>query len=237
MKKITALLLALVLSLVCCIAVVSCDDDNSGNGNGGNGDNSGNGGNGGISSVVSIYDLVKNVNATKIVTGATVTATNGDDLSASVITERNGNDSITSYAYRRYATPAESLANNNFDRIVEENVTIYCKDGLYSTDGISWKVEVPTTLDVKFDLREEYLTNPNVSEDGNELTATLSAENAKNVFGTDMSASGDITLKVVSNGIMLYTVELTYTTTSGSSVYIKTTYTNQPITLEFPSAE
>lgn len=229
MKKITALLLALILSLVCCIAVVSCDDESDPGSDGGN--------YGGAGSVVSIYDLVKNVNATKIVTGATVITTDGDDLSASVTTERNGNDSITTYVYRRYATPAESLENNSFDRIVEENVKIYCKDGLYSTDGINWRVEVPTVLDVKFDLREEYLTNITISEDGNELTATLSKENAKAVFGTDMSASGDITLKVVSNGIMLYTVEITYTTAPGTSVYIKTTYTNQPITLEFPSAE
>ncbi|MBQ8372334.1 MAG: hypothetical protein IJX38_05320 [Clostridia bacterium] len=188
--------------------------------------------------VSDVCGLVASAAPTKVVTKATIVAANGDDLSSSLITEIEGSNSISTYTYKYYPTPAESLENGSFDRIATKTDVIYYKNGLYSVDGgASWEAAAPSALSVKFDLDEAYLTGAQLDDDGTVLTATVNSENAVNIFGTDMEAESDIAITVTTNGVNLYMVELSYTTASGATVEIQTTYTYQPISLEFPSAE
>ncbi len=188
--------------------------------------------------VSGVCDLVASAAPTKVVTKATIVAANGDDLSSSLITEIEGSNSISTYTYKYYPTPAESLENGSFDRIATKTDVIYYKDGLYSVDGgKSWVAAAPSALSIKFDLQESYLTDTQLAEEGAVLSAKVNAENALKIFGTDMEADGDIAITVTTNGVNLYMVELSYTTASGATVNIQTTYTYQPLSLEFPSAD
>jgi hypothetical protein len=75
-----------------------------------------------------------------------------------------------------------------------------------------------------------------LSKDGRTLTALVTPENAAAVFGTDLATSGDVTLKLISNGTYITGLNVTYSTVEGAMVEINTSYSYNVITLEFPDS-
>ncbi len=217
MKKIISLILTLTLAFSCFAVLTACGDEEE-------------------DTSPTVYEIVKTSAPTKIVTMVTFVDANGEDLGGTYTMQIQGEDSIFEYEYRRYRTPEEGVAEGSTDPIKTVSGKVYYKDHLYSSsEGDEWDASATLSSDVKLDLQEAYLTSPTVSEDGTTLTATLTAENALKVFGTDLSANGDIAITVTTNGTNLTGIVLTCTTASGAEVIVRTSYSYNPIELVFPA--
>jgi hypothetical protein len=108
------------------------------------------------------------------------------------------------------------------------------KDGQFSYDDCAtWEGGGLGYLEYSLDLTKEKLSECTVSKDGKTLTAKVAASDAKRVFGTAISAEGDIDLTVVTSGTDLYSVSIRYTTTTGALVTIETSYESLDITLDY----
>lgn len=220
MKKFISLLLTLVLAFSCFAVLTACkggEDEPA--------DDS-----------AKICDTVKTSSPTKIVTVVTYTDAKGEDLGGKYTTMIQGEDSIFEYEYRRYRTPEEGVADGSTEPIKTLTGKIYYKDHTYSAEGDQWDASTAVSADIKLDLQLEYLTSPTVSEDGTTLTATLTSENATKVLGTDLAAQGEISITVVTNGTNLTGIVLSCTTKTGAEVIVRTSYSYNPIELEFPKA-
>lgn len=223
MKKIICLILALVMSLACVFALAACGDEPDPTPDGGDNTNK----------TPAIYGIVTGSAPTKIVTHVDYVDAQEEDLSGTYTMTIEGNNSIFEYVYKRYSTIEEGVAED-CGRIKTVEGTIYYKDGQYSFDGEEWGAEAPTASDLKFNIDPEVLTNATISEDGCTLTATLSKETALAVIGTDLSAEGDVSLVVETNGTYLTRVTIECVTASGGEMKITTSYSYNPITLVFP---
>lgn len=218
MKKIICMLLTFVLALSCFAVLTACGDDE-------------------VEVGPTVYEIVKTSEPTKIVTLVSFTDAKGVDLGARYVTEIEGENSIFEYEYKRYRTPEEGVADNSDEPVKTLAGKVYYKDHLYLTsEGDEWEAASANGVTATFDLKEEYLTSPALSEDGSTLTATLTAENAAKVFGTDLKANGEIALTVTVVGTSLTGVTVSYTTASGATVVIRTSYSYDTITLTFPEA-
>jgi hypothetical protein len=108
------------------------------------------------------------------------------------------------------------------------------KDGQFSFDECAtWQGGGLGYLEYDLDLSAEKLASYTVSSDGKTLTAKVAAADAKRVFGTAVSAEGEIDLTVVTSGTDLYSVSIKYTTTTGALVTIETSYESLDITLDY----
>ena len=222
MKKIISLLLSLTLILGCVLALGSCGGEEEPP----------------VVENVSIYDVAKASAPTKTVTLVSYLKANGDTLTDNYVMTVEGNNSIFEYNRTRMLTPEEAIELGADSRYYTEPTQyIYYKDGLYSTDGSNWAAVAPSTAIIKFDLKEEYLTEVSITEDNTELVAKISAENIKNVFGVELDVDGDFTITVESNGVNLSMVRVSGKTGSGASISINTSYTYSKQTLKFPSVE
>ena len=220
MKKIISMLLTFVLALSCLTALVAC---------GGGDDDEG--------AAPTIYEIAKESKPTKIVTLVDFTDAKGEDLDGRYVMEINGEDSIFEYEYKRYRTPEEGVADNSDEPVKTVSGKVYYKDHLYlSGEGDEWEASTATGVTAAFDLKEEFLTSPTVSEDGCTLTATLTAENANKVFGSDLKVEGTANLTVTVVGTSLTGVTVSYTTVSGATVVIRTSYSYDVVELVFPEA-
>ena len=213
MKKGLCLILALTLCLGSVFALASCKKEKD------------------------IYDIAAELAPTKTVTSVDYTAANGDDLSAWYTLESDGDDSIFTYEYKRYRTPEEAIEDNDTSKIKIIPGKLYCKDGKVSEDGVNWTSSpVPTTISLN--LTPDKLDGAVISEDGKTLTVTLTKENAVAVIGTDLSVAADgvLSLTVKSNGTYLTEVVISCTTAEGAAVCVRTSYSYNKLTLEFPEA-
>lgn len=217
MKKIISLLLSLTLILGCMLILGSCGGDTETN---------------------VIYDVVKNSAPTKTVTLIDYVKTNGDALSDAYYMSVEGNNSIFEYSRERMLHPDEALdyieEGLPITKYITEEGKIYYKDGKYSEDGETWSAAAPSVTPIKFDLKEEYLTDVTINEDNTVLTAKIAAENIVNVFGVALDVTGTLDITVETNGVNLSKVTLSGTTTSGASIELRTSYTYSPLVLEFP---
>lgn len=212
MKKTLSLILVLALCLGCVFAMASCGEEER-----------------------DIYDLAADINPTKTVTFVDYKAANGDELEGEYVLECDGADSIFTYTYDRYRTTEEAIADNSSEPIKTISGVVYCKDGKYSEDGVAWGSS-PVATEISFNLAADKLTDAQISEDGKTLTATLTSENAKAVLGTDLSADGTLSIKVTSNGTYITGVEVSCTTALGATVLVRTSYSYNKLTLEFPES-
>ncbi len=216
MKRTLGLILALTLALGCVFSLTSCKKESA------------------------IYGLASSASPTKTVT-LTEYITADKEYHGEFSMEVEGNNSIFYFNYERPASIEEGKADAEAG--ITPNPTkafegyIYFKDGKFSTDGDTWETEAPTSASFKFDLKPEYLTGASVNKEDTELTAELTPDNAIKVLGTDLQPSGNVKLTVKTNGVNLTRVVIEYKTANGASVRIDTTYTYNPLTLEFPSAE
>lgn len=207
MKK----LICLLLALVCSVALFSC----------------------GGSDVPAPLALAAEAEPTRITTLVSYTSKVNDEdvkLNGNYQMEVNGSDSIFTYSYERMATIQE--ANDGDIKTIAGK--IYYKDGQYSTDGEEWESEAPTAIRMNLNLKAEYLTDVTVSEDTQTLTAKVSGENIKNVLGIEnLGAKGDVSITVKTNGVHLTEVDVAYTTSSDAAVTVRTSYSYNPVTLDF----
>ena len=217
MKRIISLILALSCIFALATSLVSC---------------------GGTTSARDIYAVARESEPTKIVTDVYYQDDNKQKLNGHYVMQIEGNNSIFEYEYNRYRTIEEGVTDGSYDRIKTVSGVVYFKDGKYSTDGEAWDSEAVTALDIKFDLKAEYLTGATVSADGTVLTATVTPENAKKVIGTDLSVgeNENVYIEVKTNGTNLTFITLTCNTAAGASLKIITSYSYNKLTLEFPEA-
>ena len=172
-----------------------------------------------------VYDIVANSQPTKVTTEVSYVTIDGDTLNGFYTTTVSGSDTIFEYEYQRLATPEESIKDGNTDRVKTINGVIYYHDGVYSYgDNTEWKPGSGSAIDIKLNIKEEYLKNIQFNEDGTVLTANVTPENAVEVLGTDIRAVDDLTLVVETNGVNLTLVTISCTTSIGD-LAIRTSYT------------
>ncbi len=185
-----------------------------------------------IEQVSAIGDIVNNAKPTRIITQVNYTD-NGETLKGKYTTQYDRADNLGQFdfSYERIAIPGESSSATSKETI---SGTVYSKDGSFSYDDCAtWQGGGSGYLDYSLDISESKFTSYEISEDGNSITAVVSPENAKRVFGTNISADGDIVLSVVTSGTDVYSVSITYTTVSGAAVSIDTSYESLIIDLDF----
>ena len=213
MKKSLSLILVLTLCIGCVFAMAACGKEEQ----------------------KSIYDLAAELAPTKTVTFVDYKAANGDELGGEYILECDGDDSIFTYTYDRYRTAEEAIADGVAEPIKTFTGAVYCKDGKYSGDGVNWGSS-PVATEIKLNLVADKLTGAVISEDGKTLTATLTAENAVAVLGTDLAAEGELAITVTSNGTYLTGITVLCTTKLGAKVRISTSYSYNKLMLVFPES-
>ncbi len=182
-----------------------------------------------------ICEIANNSKPTKVTTEVNYVTNSGDPLKGYYVTTTDGSDAIFEYFYQRLATPAESVESGNSDRIVSFEGVINFKDGVYFGDEEEWKPGSGTAFDLKFNIDPSLLKDIEINEDGNELTAKVSAEDLASVIGTGINAVGDAQLLITTNGVNLTSITVTCTTANGSMT-IRTSYTYNPQEL-FPEVE
>lgn len=147
-----------------------------------------------------------------------------DALNARYVTEIK-EDGYT-FTYKKDRFP--KIEEVSTSPIITEEGVVYYKDGKYSTDGQTWFAETPDVdaLEMKFDISLDNIgENFTFNENYTELTVTTDNEGAKNILGIDLSADGEVTVKVTTNGKYLTLVSVAYTTKSGATVTLDTSYT------------
>lgn len=210
MKKILCLILAAVLCLGCTVALASCKEE-----------------------VTDVFTYAENLAPTRTTTFVTYKAANGDVLEGEYVLEVNGDDAIFTYTYDKYRTAEEAIEDNDSTPIKTVEGKVYRKDGKYSDDGEIWGSS-PVATEIKLNLKRELLSNVNLSEDGNTLTAEIAPDKAEEVLGTTLSANGNIAITAVANGTYLTGVVLTCTTAEGATLEIRTSYSYNVLELVFP---
>ena len=183
--------------------------------------------------VAAISDIVNNAKPTRIITHVNYTV-NGETLKGRYTTQYDREDNLGQFdfSYQRIAIPGESASSESIETIVG---TVYSKDGTsFSYDECAtWQGGGLGYLEYSLDLSASKLASYEVSKDGKSITAVVARDNAKRVFGTDISASSDISLSVVTSGSDLYSVSISYTSVSGANVSIETSYESLIIDLDF----
>ena len=216
MKKILCLLLTLVLS----IGLVSCNligGKDSDDGNGANGNQGG--------SVDTIAATVNSSTPTQIVTKVDYTAAGMSTVTSSYVTERDSKTGAEKFTFHivRYATVEEMLPSAT--KTIEGTVWKNADGSVTNSNGDSWSAaDAVGYLAEKLNLKSSYFKSYEISDNGNDLTAYVTAANSERVFGAKIDASGDIKLVVDTNGTYLYNVTVTYETVSGATVNIVTSY-------------
>ena len=225
MKKILCVLIA----LCCAFSIVSC------NNNGGGTSNPGDGGNTEIGNP--LEDVVAASQPTKIVTQLAYMFSGvhdlaGQDLNGMYSLEIDGADSKFTYDYKRLATPEDGAS----DYIVPVSGAIYFKDGkILLAEGNEWESISAETINQKFNLNKNLFKTYEKSTDEKTLTATLTSSNAEYVLGYSVSAAGDVTVVVTTDGVFMRGITISYVSTQGANVTINTSYSYNDITIEFPA--
>ena len=208
-------LICMLLVLTCAFALFACGEDeppvNNENGNGNQNENP---------PVVELpdaafFELIENSDPNRI---TTVTSTT--DKSSKVGTVYNGiydtvinADGSYKFDYSYEIMRTASLGNVGESSKETISGSILAADGLYSVDGgQTWSGAIPdvNVLNVKLDLNRDYLGEYRMSKDGKTLTATVSAENAQKILGIKISTTGNVTVKVESNGTYLAKISVSY---------------------------
>ena len=211
MKRILCLILALTLCLGTALTLSSCKNEER-----------------------DIFALAKELDPTKAVSFIEYTTASGDKLGGEFTLQTDGENAIFTYVYERYRTTDEMIEEDTAERIKEISGTVYRKDGKYSEDGKTWGSS-PIPSELKINLDRDKLTNTVLSEDGNELTAEITAENIEAVLGTKLEIEGNATLIATANSVYLTGITVSCTTKTGSVLVIRTSYSYNEISLVFPT--
>ena len=226
MKKTLCLILALLVAVTCALSLASCTQDPP--------SPTPDPDRGPI--VKDIYQIISESKPTKTVSEVSYTTSRGVKLDALYTLEISGGNSIFKYEYKRFSDPAVE-GQLGADPIIPVNGAVYFKDGKYSTDGINYTEDIPASHPLTFNIEENKLVDPILSPDGKTLIAIVTPADAALMFGSDLNATGEIVLEVVTEGVNVRLVKLSYTTRTGAEVVINTSYSYGAVTLNFPSQD
>ena len=225
MKKILLLLLSLTLVFGC---LTSCGNNNGANTDAGNGANAPEKG-----TVDYIAYVVSNSLPTRIVTHTNF-VDDSDTLSGVYTTEvdRENKKTQFSFEYDRIAIPG---VDNSEDYVKTEAGLVQFKDGMVlRSEGSDWETLGDGYLTLSLSIVQSMLATAEVSEDGCDLVATVSAQNTERVFGSAIDAKGDVTLEIDTNGTYLYSVKISYVANgTDASITVETSYEYAPIVFDF----
>ena len=222
MKKLLSLLLVTVLAFTLAFTLVSCGGDDSEDTPATD------------NTPKSIYELFEEMKPTRTVTHVTYKI--GEDVLEGLYDMQiEGKNSIFTFYYDKYRTSSEAIEDNDSSTIKRVTGTVYCKDGKYSGDGVNWGAS-PVATEIKMNMSSELFNVAVVSKDGRTLSAIVSADKAKDVFGTELAADDNgITLVMSSNGTYVTRLTVTYKTIEGAEVKIETSYSYNALSLTFPN--
>ena len=161
-------------------------------------------------------------------------ADNNVSLSGYYKTETKWDKSIFTYSYERLATIEEQ---NPSGRIKKISGKIYRNGDQVSSTGDTFEdgAALPGAA-FTLNLKAESFDSYTVAADGKSYTAKATGANIKNALGVALSANAEgVTINVTSNGSVITGMTVSYTTTSGASVFIATSYTYNPIDLDWPT--
>ena len=197
MKKI----ICLILALACCFTFFACGKTDE-----------------------TLEAYLGMVNASEPTTITTKTThTRGDVVyNGMYTTAMNDEGFVFTYEYEEKAPVAADSTTGS----------IITKSGEIVYDGKEYKVNGETTtvapdlayMSLTLNLTAETIGAYTLSRDGNTLTAKVSAEQVKAIFGTDFDTT-DATLTPKVAGGRLSRVILEYTSADSTAVYIETSYT------------
>lgn len=223
MKKILSLLLVASLILALTLTLVSCGKDDE-NQNTPAADNT----------PKNIYELFAAMQPTRTVTLVTYKI-GEDELKGIYDMQVSGKDSIFEFSYDKYRTSQEAIEDNDPSKIKTVTGTVYCKNGLYSGDGVSWGAS-PVATEIKLTIAESLFSASALSTDGKTLTAIVANDKVADVFGTELNSNEDgVTLIINTNGTYVTRLTATYVTVEGAEVRIETSYSYNALTLNFPA--
>ena len=202
MKKI----ICLILALACCCTLFAC---------------------GKVDEALEGYLGVVNASEPTNITTKT-THTRGDvDYNGMYKTVLTADGFVFTYEYEE---KAPVTADSTTGSIITKSGEIVYNGQYYVVDGGEPTTAAPDVayMSLTLKLTAETIGEYTLSRDGSTLTAKLSAEQVKAIFGTEIAAT-DATLTLKIAGGRLSRVNLAYTTTEGTGVLIETSYTYAPI--------
>ena len=178
-----------------------------------------------------IKDIVAQSSPTKIVTIVEYVS-DSDTLSSIYTTEidKANNKSILKYDINKYG----DIAAGDPDRIMNLVGEIYYVNGaVKATSDSSWSTAVDLAPEFKLDVSRSLFEEYTVSEDGTTITGKVKGENVSRVLGTAQFSADEISITVMTNGTYIYSLDISYTTSTGARVVVNTSYTYNTITLDF----
>ena len=202
MKKI----ICLILALACCFTFFACGKTDE--------------------TLEEYLDVVNATNASNITTKTT--HTRGDVVYKGMYeTEMTEDGFVFTYEYEE---KAPVVAGSTTGSVITKSGEIVYNGQYYVVNGGEPTTAAPDVayMSLTLKLTSETIGEYTLSRDGNTLTAKLSAEQVKAIFGTDISAT-NATLTLKTAGGRLSRVNLAYTTTEGTDVLIETSYTYAPV--------
>jgi len=203
MKKIVCLLLA----LTCVFALFSCKGEDP---------------------QAAFFAMIEESEPTSIITQTTHTRENGITYNGMYTTAITEDGFVFEYKYETVAAVVPGADTTNSVQTTEGEI-VY-NGSRYSTDGgTTWVDEAPDVayMQIKLALTKENIGEYEMSRDGKTLTATISKDAAKAIFGTAVSADSAV-LKITVDGTRLSRVTLAYTTSNATEVIVETSYTYEP---------
>ncbi len=213
MKKV----LCLMLSLVMLFALVSCQRNNG----------------------TDFFDIIDQGRVPGTITTTVsyniIDATNAENsvsLSGFYKTLTKYNRSIFTFSYERFA-----MAEENADLIKEVSGTIYKDGDKVSRDGdVFEETSALPGYGIAINLQKNNFDSYTVSEDGKSFTAKVTGANIKNALGVELATdTNGATVHVVSNGLVITGLTISYKSVRGADVFIATSYTYTPVTLNWPT--
>lgn len=201
MKKI----ICLVLALACCFALFACNKTDE--------------------TLEAFLGVVNSSEPTNITTLTTHTR---QDVyySGEYKTEMTEDGFVFTYEYEE---KAPVVAGSTTGSVVTKKGEIVYDGNSYVVNGGEPTTAAPDVayMSLTLNLTAQNIGEYRLSRDGNTLTAELSADQVKAIFGTEISATAaTLTLKIA--GGRLSRVNLEYTTADSTEVLVETSYTYVP---------
>ena len=176
-----------------------------------------------------IKDIIANSSPTKIVSIVNYV---GDETLTSVFTteiDNANNKQRLTYDIYKYG----DLAAGDPNRIMHYPGEIYYVDGaVKSWTDDSWQTAIDLNPAFALDATRSLFTEYVVSEDGTTFNGKVSGENIAKVLGVAVSAN-EVAIEIMTNGTYIYSLQVSYVTSTGATVVISTSYTYNTITLDF----
>ena len=161
-------------------------------------------------------------------------ADNSVSLSGYYKTETRWEKSIFSYTYERLATVEEQ---NPDGRIMKISGKIYRNGNQVSSTGDAFEDgSALPGANFNLNLKPENFDSYTVATDGKSFTAKVTGDNIKKALGVALSTNADgANISVTSNGSIITGLTVSYTTVSGASLFVATSYTYNPVELDWPA--